>query len=118
MRKLLFAAVVALAWLGALGAHVAQANATKAEEVLHTWYHLGLELVRHTPTYSPPVASRSFAYLGVTAFEAVATGSDELQTLAGQLHGLEACAATRGRQDLRRSRGDSGCHGICRTAFF
>ena len=62
---------------------------TKAEEVLHTWYDLGLELVWHTPTYSPPVASRSFAYLGVTAFEAVATGSDELQTLAGQLHGLK-----------------------------
>jgi hypothetical protein len=27
--------------------------------------------------------------LGVTAFEAVATGSDELQTLAGKLHGLK-----------------------------
>ena len=56
---------------------------------MRTWYQLILELVRHTPTYSPPVASRSFAYLGVTAFEAVATGSDELQSLAGQLHGLQ-----------------------------
>ncbi len=27
--------------------------------------------------------------MGVTAFEAVASGSDELQTLAGQLHGLK-----------------------------
>ena len=53
-----------------------------------TWYELVLELVRHTPTYSPPVASRSFAYLGVTAFEAVASGSGELQSLAGQLNGL------------------------------
>ncbi len=51
-------------WFGALGAATAQANATQAEEVLHTWYDLGLELVWHTPTYSPPVASRSFAYLG------------------------------------------------------
>jgi PAP2 superfamily len=89
MRKILFSAVLALMWFGALGAATAQTNATKAEEVLHTWYNLGLELVWHTPTYSPPVASRSFAYLGVTAFEAVATGSDELQTLAGQLHGLK-----------------------------
>ncbi|HLF21325.1 MAG TPA: vanadium-dependent haloperoxidase, partial [Aestuariivirga sp.] len=40
--------------------------------------------------YSPPVASRSFAYLGVTAFETVASGSDELQSLAGQLNGLQA----------------------------
>lgn len=90
MRKLLLSAVLALMWFGALGAAAAQTNATKAEMVLHAWYDLGLELVWHTPTYSPPVASRSFAYLGVTAFEAVATGSDELQTLAGQLHGLKA----------------------------
>jgi hypothetical protein len=61
-----------------------------ARETLHTWYRLILELVRHTPTYSPPVASRSFAYFGVTAFESVASGSDELQSLAGQLNGLQA----------------------------
>lgn len=87
MRKLLLAAVVVLAWFGALGA-AAQANTKPAEEVLRTWYQLVLELVRHTPTYSPPVASRSFAYLGVTAFEAAATGSSEIQSLAGQLNGL------------------------------
>jgi hypothetical protein len=50
---------------------------------------LVLELVRHTPTYTPPVASRSLAYLGVTAFESVATGSTELQSLDGQLNGLK-----------------------------
>jgi hypothetical protein len=59
-----------------------------AEQSLIAWYGLVLELVRHTPTYSPPVASRSLAYLGVTAFEAVASGSDDLQSLAGQLDGL------------------------------
>ena len=49
-----------------------------------------LELVRHTATYTPPVASRAFAYLGVTAFEAVASGSDNLQSLGGQLNGFAA----------------------------
>ena len=68
----------------------APADAAKPEAVLKSWYQLTLELVRHTPTYTPPVASRSFAYLGVTAFEAVATGSDKLQSLAGQLNGLTA----------------------------
>ena len=29
------------------------------EKVLHTWYRMVLELVRHTPTFSPPVASRA-----------------------------------------------------------
>ncbi|OJF93608.1 vanadium-dependent haloperoxidase [Pararhizobium antarcticum] len=59
-----------------------------SDEVMRHWYRLVLELVRHTPTYSPPVASRAFAYLGVTAFEAVASGSNRLQSLAGQLNGL------------------------------
>ena len=58
------------------------------EQVLTTWYKLVLELVRHTPTYSPPVASRSFAYFGVTIFEATASGSKDMISLAGQLNGL------------------------------
>jgi PAP2 superfamily len=66
------------------------AVAAQPQEVLQSWYKLVLALVRHTPTYTPPVASRSFAYLGVTAFEAVASGSAEMKSLAGQLNGLQA----------------------------
>ena len=88
MRKLLFSVMLALMWFGAVGAVPSWANTNRSEEVLRTWNQLVLELVRHTPTYSPPVASRSFAYLGVTAFEAVASGSPEMQSLAGQLNGL------------------------------
>ncbi len=62
----------------------------RSDAVLAGWYGLVLELVRHTPTYSPPVASRSFAYLGITGFEAMASGSSGLNSLAGQLNGLEA----------------------------
>ena len=65
------------------------ADDAKSHVVLQNWYKLTLQLVRHTATYSPPVASRSFAYLGVTAYESVASGSDKLQTLAGQLQGLK-----------------------------
>ena len=63
-------------------------RATVSRDVLQGWYKLVLELVRHTPTYSPPVASRSFAYLGIAAFESVASGAPQLHTLAGQVHGL------------------------------
>ena len=59
-----------------------------SQDVINRWYRLTLELIRHTPTYTPPVASRSLAYLGVTAFEATASGSNDLQTLAGQLNDL------------------------------
>jgi hypothetical protein len=80
--------IAAGASFGALDSAAAQASAAQPETVLRNWYQLALELVRHTPTYTPPVASRSFAYLGVTAFETVASGSSELRSLAGQLNGL------------------------------
>ena len=82
--------VVGLAWSGGLGATAARSNTMPPEAVLRNWYELSMELVRHTPTYTPPVASRSLAYLGVTAFEAVASGSGDLRSLAGQLNGLQA----------------------------
>ena len=61
--------------------------------MLRDWYYLMNELVRHTATYSPPVASRSFGYLGVTAFEAAVGGSDRLVSLVGQLRGLDSVPA-------------------------
>ena len=63
------------------------------QEILRDWYYLMNELVRHTATYSPPVASRSFGYLGITVFEAAVGGSDKLVSLAGQLHGLDSVPA-------------------------
>jgi PAP2 superfamily len=90
-RTVAMATVVAVTLVGALGVASA-ADRPSAEQALQTWYKLVLELVRHTPTYSPPVASRSFAYLGVSAYEAIAGGSTELQSLAGQLNGLAPVA--------------------------
>ena len=74
---------------------LAPAQAGEApEKVLHTWYRMVLELVRHTPTFSPPVASRAFAYFGVTGYEIVASEpNSDLVTLAGQLNGLTAIPA-------------------------
>lgn len=69
------------------------AAAAPAQGILATWYQLVLELVRHTATYSPPVASRAFAYLGVVAYESVASGLPALTTLAGQLNGLKPLPA-------------------------
>lgn len=57
-------------------------------QVMRQWYRLMLELVRHTPTYSPPVASRAFAYTGVIAHEVLRGGPGGGVTLAGQLNEL------------------------------
>ncbi len=81
--KLMRSAALVAALLVAL-----PAQAADPAQVMRGWYRLVLELVRHTPTYSPPVASRSFAYLGIIAFETTAQGDAGLTSLAGQMQGL------------------------------
>lgn len=90
-RKVLGLAVAAIA-APLLSLAPARA-ATDPGPVLTNWYRLVLELVRHTATYSPPVASRAFAYLGVAAYEAMAAGDPALKTLAGQLNALSPLPA-------------------------
>lgn len=82
----LFAALLALAPASAL----AQDLRPSATAVLDARYGLVLGLVRHTATYSPPVASRAFAYFGVIGYEAVASGRPALTSLAGQLRDFHA----------------------------
>lgn len=82
------AALALAAGLALAGPARAAGDDAAAVEVLEAWYRLTLELVRHTPTQSPPVAARAFGYLGVAAFEAAASGDPDLVSLAGQLNGL------------------------------
>lgn len=97
MRVLARCIAVVLLIAGAAGASEAKvapaANANQAlsaQDVLQGWYKLVLELVRHTPTYSPPVASRAFSYVGLVAFESVASGTPHLRSLGGQLRDFKA----------------------------
>lgn len=88
-RNLAAAAIVSIAMLFTGSIHGSAAdNQAGAKMVLDTWYRLMLELVRHTPTYTPPVASRAMGYVGVTAYEAIASGSARMESLGGQLNGL------------------------------
>ncbi len=84
-------AALLLGWTAISGAMAADRPA--AGEILRDWYYLMNELVRHTATYSPPVASRNFGYIGVTVFEAAVGGSDKLVSLVGQLQGLDSVPA-------------------------
>ena len=54
--------------------------------VATAWSDLLLELVRSSPGFTPPVASRAMGYLGVTLWEAVAPGIPGAQSLAGRLN--------------------------------
>jgi hypothetical protein len=53
------------------------------------WFDLAYELAR-SEGLTPPVAARTFGYLGVALYEAVVPGMPGYQSLAGQLNGLEA----------------------------
>jgi hypothetical protein len=64
-------------------------------DVALTWFDLSLHLVRTTPGYSPPVASRAFAYLGLALYEAVVNGMPGFRSLGAQLPGLSVPVATR-----------------------
>ena len=84
-----FVVAATLAFIGVLGTGATQAADAKSEGVLLRWNRMALDLTRHTATYTPPVASRAYGYISVAAFEAVASGSDKLRSLAGQLNGLQ-----------------------------
>ncbi|MGB8818900.1 MAG: vanadium-dependent haloperoxidase [Rhizobiaceae bacterium] len=89
--NLIRAAMFACAWSFWLAQGAMAMDRPSAKDpaaALQSWYTLVVELVRHTATYSPPVASRAFAYLGTTAWEATASGNPDLKSLAGKLNGL------------------------------
>ncbi|WP_296509289.1 vanadium-dependent haloperoxidase [Rhodoferax sp.] len=97
MRHLLLRAVVAgcLAW----GSAPAWAQAPVATplpaadysaRVATEWFSLALLLAQQTPGFSPPVASRALAYLGLTLYESVVPGMPRHQSLAGQLNELQS----------------------------
>jgi PAP2 superfamily len=82
--------ILALPLLALARPALAADRADVSREVLLTWHRLMLELVRHTATYTPPVAARAFSYIGITAHEALASGNPALLSLAGQVNGLTA----------------------------
>lgn len=57
--------------------------------VATAWFDLILELIRQTPGFSPPVASRALGYAAVTLYESVGPGIPDATSLAGQLNNLD-----------------------------
>jgi membrane-associated phospholipid phosphatase len=64
------------------------------------WFQLALTLTQQTPGFSPPVASRALAYLGLTLYESVVPGMPAYRTLAGQLNELESLPTTQVNEPL------------------
>lgn len=58
-------------------------------DVATAWFDQTLRLIRQTPGFSPPVASRALAYTGVSLFESLVPGITDGRSLAGQVRGLQ-----------------------------
>lgn len=66
-------------------------------QVANEWFDLSLRLIRGTPGYSPPVASRAIGYSGVVLYEGLVAGMPGYRPLAGLVNGLESFPSQGGR---------------------
>ncbi len=64
--------------------------ASYSAAVATDWFALVLQLTQQTPGFSPPVASRALAYVGMALYESVLPGMPEHNSLAGQLNELSS----------------------------
>src|SRR5918994_7327467 len=90
-RTFLVSAPLAAAGLHSIGTRRAVASVPASAygaEVPAAWFELALDLVRTTPGFTPPVASRALGYAGVTLYEALASGRHGGASLAGRLNEL------------------------------
>jgi membrane-associated phospholipid phosphatase len=68
----------------------APAASAYSANVATEWFMLALQLTQQTPGFSPPVASRALAYLGLALYESTAPGVPGAASLAGQLNELSS----------------------------
>ncbi len=71
-----------------------------SSNVATEWFSLALQLTQQTPGFSPPVASRALAYLGLTLYESVQSGIPGGISLAGQLNELQSLPPTQPDEPL------------------
>lgn len=84
--------VIAASVIGSMIVARAQTTPSQTQpletRLVFNWFRIALELTRHTATYMPPVAARTFGYMGVTLNELTAGQSGTLRSLSGQLNGF------------------------------
>lgn len=81
-------------WLAGPGMVTASARPVSATEfgaqVPAAWFDLVQELIRRTPGFSPPVASRAIGCMGIGLYEALVPGIPDHVSMVGAVHGLPA----------------------------
>lgn len=89
-RIIKVALIIIVLWLAAACRSAAsRPTAEYPADVATRWFELELKLIRDTPGFSPPVASRALGYAGVTLYQSVVAGMPEHNSLVGQLNELD-----------------------------
>lgn len=88
MKKILAICITSVLWISC-GTEKKEEPIVISPEELHASVDKVTEIMIHD-IFSPPVASRIFAYPNVAAYEIIAQGNDEYLSLAGQLKELDS----------------------------
>jgi len=86
----LLAALLLLALVVACRGVESPPAAEYGAEVATSWFDLQLMLIKETPGFTPPVASRALGYSGVALYESIVAGMPEHNSLVGQVNALTA----------------------------
>ncbi len=65
---------------------------TESGKVALDWMRLSVQLTPEMPGYTPPIAARTFAYLGLGIYESVVLGIEGQPSFKGKITGLDATA--------------------------
>jgi len=92
MKKLLYFIVSLVFFAGCTGTEIEPSKPNEVSnysaDFLREWFKLECRIVKETPGFLPPQASRAFGYVGITAYEAAYSGIPNAKPLAGQLNRL------------------------------
>ncbi|GAB5474827.1 MAG: hypothetical protein Mars2KO_29260 [Maribacter sp.] len=78
-----------LCLLACLGFGCSEQHDYSEQEVALEWAKMATYITQYTPANSPTFASRGFAYIGLTGYEAIVHGYPGHNSMLGQLNGLE-----------------------------
>lgn len=100
MKRILILAGIVLFSLSVFGKKTLPwKEKTEKADYIHRAMKLVTDVMVHD-IYSPPVASRTYAYISIAGYEAAIPGNPLFQTLAGQLRGLKPLPKPQAGQDL------------------
>ncbi|HMF71113.1 MAG TPA: vanadium-dependent haloperoxidase [Flavitalea sp.] len=78
------------------GQTVGHSARTEDAEFIHRAIKRITDIMVHD-IYSPPVASRTYAYITIAGYEAAVASDKDYRSFAGQLHGLGPCPVSKNR---------------------